>query len=176
VSVQAFQNLFGVLALAAMAGAIVLLVAALLRKRSTLAASIVEPFAQAALPLAWLVALVATAGSLYFSEVAGYLPCNLCWYQRIAMYPLSLLLGIAVLRKDRAIKFYAVPLAAAGACISLYHFLYEHFPELDTGACSTTLPCTFVWFKVFGFVTLPFMALSGFCFIIVSLLLRPQED
>ena len=175
-SVQSFQNLFAVLALAAMTGAVVLLVASLLRSRSALAASIVQPFAQAALPLAWLVAATSMAGSLYFSEVANYTPCTLCWYQRIAMYPLALILGIATFRRDRAIKLYAVPLAAIGAGIALYHYLFEWFPNLDAGACSATIPCEFVWFRAFEFVSIPFMALSGFCFIIVSLLLRPQED
>lgn len=175
-SVQSFENLFAVLALAAMAGAVVLLVASLLRSRSALAAAVVQSFAEVALPLAWLVAAVATAGSLYFSEVAEFTPCTLCWYQRIAMYPLAIILGIATFRRDRAVKVYAVPLAAIGAAISLYHYLFEWFPDLDAGACSVTIPCDFVWFRAFGFVSIPFMALSGFCFIIVSLLLRPQED
>ncbi len=170
------QSFFGVLALAALAGAIVLGVASLARNRSELAESIVAPFAQAALPLAWIVAAVSMFGSLYFSERAHYVPCTLCWYQRIAMYPLAIILGIATLRRDHGIRVYAVPLAAVGAVISLYHYLYEWFPELDTGACSVSLPCTFVWFRAFGFVSLPFMALSGFSFIIVSLLLRPQES
>ena len=176
VSVAAFQNLFAVLALAALAGAVVLAVASLLRRRSALAASIVEPFAHAALPLAWIVALVSTLGSLYFSEVADFLPCTLCWYQRICMYPLALILGIAAFRRDRNVRFYAVPLAVIGFAIALYHYLLEWIPDLDAGACSVTIPCDFVWFRAFGFVSIPFMALSGFAFIIVSLLLRPQED
>lgn len=169
------QTLFAALALAALLGAVVLAVAGLLRNRSTVAASIVEPFAQAALPLAWLVALVSTLGSLYFSEVADYLPCTLCWYQRIAMYPLAVILGIATFRKDRGVKVYAVPVAAIGAGISLYHWLLERFPDIEVGACSAIVPCSAPWFTVYGSVTLAFMALSGFLFIIVSLLLTPQE-
>ena len=86
------------------------------------------------------------------------------------------MLGIAMFRRDRSIRLYAVPLAMVGAAISIYHYLFEWFPNLDTGACSLELPCSFVWFRAFGFISLPFMALSGFCFIIVTLLLRPQED
>jgi disulfide bond formation protein DsbB len=175
VTVATFQNLFAVLALAAMTGAIVLAVASLLRHRSALAASIVAPFAEAALPLAWLVALISTLGSLYFSEVADYVPCTLCWYQRIAMYPLAVVLAIAAVRRDRSIRFYAVPVAVIGAGIALYHWLVERFPDLDAGACSVTIPCTLVWFEVFGFISLPFMALCGFSFIAVALLLTPQE-
>ena len=70
--------------------------------------------------LAWVVALVATLGSLYLSEVRGYQPCILCWYQRIAMYPLSLLLGIAAFRDDLDIRRYAMPLAGIGLLTSLY--------------------------------------------------------
>ena len=68
------------------------------------------------------------AGSLYFSEVADFMPCTLCWYQRIAMYPLVLLLGIAAFRRDRAIRLYVVPLAVVGAAISIYHYLYRVVP------------------------------------------------
>jgi disulfide bond formation protein DsbB len=176
VSVESFQTFFAVLALLVLAGAVALLVLSLLRRRSALAASIVEPFAAAALPLAWLVALVSTIGSLYFSEVADYLPCTLCWYQRIAMYPMALILGIATFRRDRSVHWYAIPLASVGAAISVYHWLIERYPSLEAGGtCSAIVPCTVPWFTEFGFVTLAFMAFSGFTFIIVSLSLRPQE-
>ena len=69
------------------------------------------------------------AGSLYFSEVAHFVPCRLCWYQRIAMYPLVLLLGIATLRRDVGIRLYAIPLAAIGAAVSIYHVQLERFPD-----------------------------------------------
>ena len=124
----------------------------------------------AALWLAWLVAAVATAGSLYFSESAHFTPCRLCWFQRCAMYPLAVILLVAALRGDRAVRWYAVPVAAIGACISIYHYAMEWRPSLDTGACELTGPaCSFVWFREFGFVTLPFMALCGFVAIIVLL-------
>ena len=105
--------------------------------------------------LAFLVAAVATAGSLYFSEVANYVPCRLCWFQRIAMYPLAVILLIAAIRRDRAIRWYAVPLAAVGACVSIYHYLVEWHPRLEGDACDPTNPCSLVWFREFGFVTLP---------------------
>jgi disulfide bond formation protein DsbB len=176
VSVESFQTFFAVLALLVLAGAVILVVLSLLRRRSAFAASVVEPFANAALPLAWLVALGSTAGSLYFSEVADYIPCTLCWYQRIAMYPLALILGIATFRRDRAVRWYAIPLASVGALISTYHWLIERYPDLEAGGtCSAVVPCTVPWFTEFGFVTLAFMAFSGFVFIIVSLSLRTQE-
>ena len=131
-----------------------------------------------ALTLAWGVALLATAGSLYFSEIANYTPCTLCWYQRIAMYPLVLILGIAIVRRDIGVRIYAIPLAAVGAAIAGYHDLLEWFPQIDTGACSAVIPCTQVWFREFGFVSLPLLALIAFSLVIVFLLipLRQSDD
>ncbi len=82
--------------------------------------------------------LLATAGSLYFSEVAGFEPCTLCWYQRIAMYPLVVILGVAAARRERSGAVYAAALAAIGALISPYHIALEWVPALDTGACDAT--------------------------------------
>lgn len=124
-----------------------------------------------ALTAAWGVALMATAGSLYFSESANYTPCTLCWYQRIAMYPLVLILGIAIVRRDTAVRIYAIPVALVGAAIASYHYLLEWFPEIDTGACSAVIPCTQVWFREFGFVSLPLLALVAFGLIITFLLI-----
>jgi disulfide bond formation protein DsbB len=111
-----------------------------------------------------LIAVVAStsmAGSLYFSEVANYVPCTLCWYQRIAMYSLAVVAAVAAARGERSTAYF-VALAAPGAAIALYHWLLERFPDLDAGACSAEVPCTAVWFEEFGFVTLSFMALAGF--------------
>jgi len=107
------------------------------------------------------IASAATAGSLYFSEVTGYVPCTLCWYQRILMYPIALVSLTAVLRRETPFAYIGV-LAAVGAPISLYHWLLERFPDMDAGVCSATTPCTLVWFEELGFITLPFMALVAF--------------
>jgi disulfide bond formation protein DsbB len=118
------------------------------------------------------VAAAATLGSLYYSEIAHYVPCDYCWYQRIAMYPLALILGIAAFRDDRSITRYAVPLAAAGGLISGYHYLIQQFPDLSTGSCSAAAPCTATWVWEFGFVSIPFMALSCFAAIVALLSIR----
>ena len=83
------------------------------------------------------------------------------------MYPLAVILIIAAVRRDSKIGWYAAPLAAIGGSISIYHWLLERFPNLDSGACEVTVPCEFVWFENFGFVTLPFMAFTGFLAVIV---------
>jgi len=131
-----------------------------------------------ALTAAWGVATLATAGSLFFSESAHYTPCTLCWYQRIAMYPLVPILRIAAVRRDTGVRIYAIPLAAVGAVISTYHYLLEWYPALDYGACSAGIPCTQVWFREFGFVSLPLLALIAFALVITFLLvpLRSSDD
>lgn len=115
--------------------------------------------------VAWLVAAVATSGSLYFSEVADFLPCRLCWIQRACMYPLVVLLLVPRLRRV------AVVLASVGAVVATYHVLIERFPSIETsGTCDPDVPCSLVWFERLGVITLPFMALSGFVLIITLLL------
>jgi disulfide bond formation protein DsbB len=157
-------------------GALVLLVAA---RRSPAAAALkgeVREFLRIyALPVAWLVALTATLGSLYYSEVANFVPCKLCWYQRIAMYPLVVILGIAAIRRDIHVRRYVVPVAGVGAAIAIFHYGLQRFPELTSAACDPTAPCTSTWVWQFHFISIPYMALSGFALIATLLLLAPGQ-
>ena len=125
---------------------------------------------EAALPLAAAVAVVATGGSLYLSEVAGYIPCALCWYQRIAMYPLVIVVGVAAVRRDLDVWSTAVPLAVIGAGIAAWHVAVERLPHLGSGVCDPTAPCTILWVEEFGFLTTPTMALIGFITIALLIL------
>ena len=128
--------------------------------------------------LAFAVAAASMVGSLYFSEVAEYVPCKLCWYQRIAMYSLAVILLVAAIKRDRGVTKYALPLAIIGAGISTYHYLLEWFPSIETDVCSIDVPCTTIWFREFGFATLSFMALSGFSLIIalmITLQVRKEQ-
>jgi disulfide bond formation protein DsbB len=120
--------------------------------------------------LALVVATVATSGSLYLSEVAHFTPCVLCWYQRVAMYPMVVLLAVAVRRGDD-ISPYALVLAAIGGTISSYHMLVERFPSLETDACDPANPCSLIWTERFGYLTIPTMALSAFALIATLMLL-----
>ena len=160
--VEAAQLFFTLLALVALGGAVTVVVARLLAPRGGLVAAIDE----AALWIAFLIAATATAGSLYFSEVADFVPCRLCWFQRIAMYPLAVILLVAAIRRDRGVRWYVVPVAAIGAIISTYHYVIEWQPELEGGACGIGPSCAAFWFRELGFVTLAFMALCGFLAII----------
>jgi disulfide bond formation protein DsbB len=127
------------------------------------------------LPLAAAVAGTAMIGSLYFSEVANYEPCTLCWYQRIVMYPSAIMLAIAAWRRDLGVRVYLLPLLAIGGVVATYHYLLERFPDtLETSVCSVGIPCSAVWFEQFGFITLPLMALVGFC-TIAGLLVIPAS-
>lgn len=121
--------------------------------------------------LAWLMALIAMVGSLYYSQVAGFLPCEYCWYQRIAMYPIVLLLGIALLKKDRGIRPYVYGLAIPGGLISTYHYLVERFPDLQVGECNLCIPCSVAWFMKFDLVSIAFMAFVCFAVIVTVLAL-----
>ncbi len=115
--------------------------------------------------LAWGVAAVATIGSLYFSEIADYLPCRLCWFQRIAMYPLAVVLLVGALLRDRRVTLYAAAFPLIGAAFSIYHIYIEVNPEAESAACRAGVPCSTRWIDEFGYVTIPVMALSGFALI-----------
>lgn len=112
----------------------------------------------------WLaagVATLATLGSLYFSEVADFVPCTLCWYQRIAMYPLVPLLLLAAWRRDRRAALYGLTIATVGAAIAVYHYQLEWFPR-ESPVCTQGVPCSTIWFKLMGFATIPYLALVAF--------------
>jgi disulfide bond formation protein DsbB len=160
---------FALLALACNAFVLVTGVAWLLRARvPEFWENIVDTFGPSALALGAAIAIVATAGSLYLSEGAHFLPCRLCWYQRIGMYPLAVIMLIAALRRDTKVWPYGLGLALPALAISIYHVLVEHFPSLE-GACEVTNPCSIVWARHFGVVTIPYMAGSGFAAISVAL-------
>lgn len=132
---------------------------------------------QYGLYFAWIVSLVATVGSLYFSEIALYEPCKLCWFQRIFMYPLIVLLGIASYRDDRKIIPYVLPLSIIGGSISLYHYLLQKVPALKPFTpCTRGVPCTGDYINWFGFVTIPFLALTAFVLITWFLLMARMAE
>jgi Disulfide bond formation protein DsbB len=179
VDVEAFQLFFTLLALLALGAAAFVIVVRVLPRRAPTVATVAGAVDDAALWIAFLVAAIATAGSLYFSEVADFAPCQLCWFQRIAMYPLALILLVAAIRRDRSVRWYAGPLAAGGVIISTYHYLVEWEVVDEGGACGFGPPCAVPWFRELGFVTLAFMALCGFVAILALVVpspTTPQEQ
>ncbi|REJ77954.1 MAG: disulfide bond formation protein B [Acidobacteria bacterium] len=128
--------------------------------------------------IAWTVALVGTVGSLFFSEVMDLPPCDLCWYQRIAMYPLVVILGIGIVTRDRRMKTYAMPFSLTGLAISVYHnLLYYGFISQALTPCSEGVPCTAKQLELAGFITIPLMGLAAFLVITLCLFVyRNIED
>jgi len=172
-NVQSFSFFFAVLAMACWVGALAIVIGGLVRRFGNPEAfgELRAQIGRIALPLAWVVAAVTTLGSLYYSKVQGYVPCELCWYQRICLYPWSVILGIAAWRRDAAIKVYAIPVLCLSVVISVYHSWIQWFPPTSgTSFCTVDAPCTTKFVNEFDFVTLPFMALSAAVFMIALLL------
>jgi disulfide bond formation protein DsbB len=169
-SVKLATNFFLALTLvvdAVLVVAVVLAVAALVsRGARAQVRALATAIAPQGVVLAWIVALVTTLGSLYYSEHAGFVPCELCWYQRIVMYPLVIVLGVAWLRRDAKVWITVLVFVVVGAPLSLYHWLVERVPAFaESSSCSLTVPCTAPWFEKLGFVTLAWMAMSSFLLI-----------
>ena len=130
----------------------------------------------ACLLMAWLIALVSTLGALFFSGVMGLEPCVLCWYQRIAMFPLVLILGMGVFSQDTRSVKYALPLAALGWLVALYHcLLYGGFIPQGLQPCGKGNSCAAQKLELVGFITIPLLSLLAFTCIVV-LLLAAKKD
>ena len=128
--------------------------------------------------LALIVSLTATLGSLYFSEIAGYEPCKLCWYQRILMYPQVLLLSVSILRREFFIKWHLTGLSILGAVIAAYHY-YLQWGGNPLVPCSTvgySVDCAKTFILEFGFISIPFMALTAFLLITLLMLFSPDQS
>lgn len=168
---------FSLLALTALTGTVLLTVLLVSARRDPegQAAVLLDDVAPAALPLAAVVAATSMFGSLYFSEVLLFEPCKLCWYQRIAMYPLAPLLGIAAVRRDLHIRPYAWILSGSGALIAAYHYTIQWFPDLEATSCAADNPCSAFFVREFGFVSIPFMALCGFLAITVLVAVAARD-
>jgi disulfide bond formation protein DsbB len=121
--------------------------------------------------IVWVIAALSMIGSLYFQYVLQLPPCVLCWYQRIAMYPIALLLPIAIIRGDRSIARYLLPLSIVGLVIAIYHnLLYYHVLPESIAPCTTGISCTTRQIELFGFITIPLLSLSSFIIITAALL------
>lgn len=156
---------FALLSLVALAGAAVALTAPAFPRWRAAAAGSLGDFA---LPAAATAAAVATLGSLFMSEAAGFVPCRLCWVQRGFMYPLAVLLLAGLIWRWTWAWAAALPLAAAGAGVAVFHYGEQRGWFGGSEAfCDAAVPCTDIWVDTFGFITIPFMAFAGFAFIAV---------
>ena len=144
--------------------------------RKNISNPVISFFSRNGLFFALIIAVAATAGSLFYSEIAGYEPCKLCWFQRIFMYPLVILIGLAFIKKDLKFVMYPSVLAGIGAAISLYHN-YVYYGGISLFPCDPfdlETSCTKVLVMEFGYITIPLMALTAF--LLILLFLNAQRE
>ncbi|KKI92454.1 2-oxoglutarate dehydrogenase [Bacillus sp. SA1-12] len=127
--------------------------------------------------ISWIASLLATLGSLFFSEVLHFIPCTLCWYQRILMYPLTFLLGIAFYNNDRNVYKYVLPFSILGMIISAYHYSLQKIPFVQKfEMCTSGVPCSGEYINLLGFITIPFLAFIAFLIITVMMVLLRKKS
>ncbi|PEW07815.1 disulfide bond formation protein B [Bacillus cereus] len=126
--------------------------------------------------IAWMIATSAMLISLVFREWMKLPPCDLCWYQRMAMYPLVLILGIGMYRKDPYVSTYAFPFACIGLLIAIYQITIQVFPTNEMKICSVGVSCTEDYLNMFGFISIPMLSFIGFLAIIILLYIKPDRE
>ena len=128
---------------------------------------------------AFVVAAIATGGSLFYSQIAGFIPCEFCWFQRMMMYPLSILTLLIAARGDNRAARYLLPLPVVGAGTSIYHMLLEHHVIKEPGACTLTgggCGTNWIFKENFGYLTIPTLALTAFLLLIGFLVLASTGE
>lgn len=125
--------------------------------------------------LGLIISIISTAGTLYFSEILKFTPCELCWYQRIFMYPLVVIFSISIWKKDKNVAFFALPLSILGLIISIYHNLlyFKIIPE-SIQPCTIGASCTAKQIEWFGFITIPFLSFLSFLTITILMLIHEK--
>lgn len=125
----------------------------------------------------FLISLIATLGSLFFSEIMNFVPCSLCWYQRIFMYPLVFIFLINLLYPDRSVFKYSFPLVIIGLVISIYHnlLILKIIPE-NLSPCVSGVPCSVDYLNYFGFITIPLLSFMAFLIIFILLTLYKKQN
>ncbi|MDR1615384.1 MAG: disulfide bond formation protein B [Campylobacteraceae bacterium] len=121
---------------------------------------------------AWVIALTATLGSLFFSQIMGFPPCTMCWYQRICMYPLVIIFLIGLIRYDKNAALYAAPLVVIGWGWAFYHtLLVLDIVTEELAPCMLGVPCSTRYLNWFGFLDIPMLSLAAFTLIGISLVI-----
>lgn len=130
---------------------------------------VIDFFVKHAFILAFIVAVTATTGSLFYSEIAGYEPCKLCWYQRIFMYPQAILFGLSLWKKDKGIIDYSIILSVIGALIAGYHYLLQLgiAPSVPCSAVGYSVLCSKRFVLQYGYITIPLMAFTAFLLLLL---------
>ncbi|MDH3518535.1 MAG: disulfide bond formation protein B [Acidimicrobiia bacterium] len=168
-NVNVYNRFASLLALLALATAVLLLIPGVRRFAKETGADAVFPW------VALTVAVLSTAGSLTYAIAYDFTPCELCWYQRITMYPLVVILGVGAYLKE-SVRRFALPLTITGMGLAIYHYLLQTFPNMTSSVCSVDVPCNSKYVNEFGFISIPFMALCGFIAITALLLSHRYEE
>ena len=126
---------------------------------------------------AWLTALISTLFALYLGEIQHWPICQLCWYQRTCLFPLTIILGIAAYHDDHNITLYAMPLACLSLIFASYQYIEQHFSSLaNIGFCAQGPSCQAIHFKLLGFITLPLLSAIGSSLILILLFLNRKTS
>lgn len=127
--------------------------------------------------LAWVGTIISLVGSLYASEALGWVPCKLCWYQRILMYPLVLILPVGIINKDKNSAYYVLPFSLLGMVVAGYQYLLQIgiIPE-SLAPCVTGISCTTRYINLFGFVSLALLSFISFAFVTVCMLIYQKAN
>lgn len=165
---ETVNNILAVLTVVAQLGVGFLLVSYFLYRKDTERPAFLKLVESKAMLIAFVVVLVAVSGSLFYSEVAGYEPCKLCWLQRIFLYPQLLLLGMAMKKKDKGMRDYSLVLSVIGAIIAAYHYYIQlgGNPLIPCSTVGYSVSCAERFVMSFGYITIPMMALSAFLLMI----------
>lgn len=168
-AVALINQLLAILTVIGQAGALVIVLALVRRKHSAWAEKLLRQIRARWLLFSFIIVLGAFFGSLFYSEIAGFPPCSLCWYQRIFIYPQIILLGGALLWRDRAIARYILPLSIIGTVIALYnsYLQYGGSPLIPCGTDPTAIDCAQRLIFEFGYITLPLMSLTAFILLVL---------
>ena len=127
--------------------------------------------------LGWLNACISTLGSLFFSYVMEFAPCVLCWYQRICLFPLVIILARGLFPLDRHVIKYALPLAALGWLLAAYHnLLYAELIPADMQPCGRGISCTEEHIELFGFLSIPLLSLISFTTLVSILIILQRRS
>jgi disulfide bond formation protein DsbB len=166
---EAVQMFSALLAVAAIGWSLLLVWAIFMGSKGETGRAVLQVARDNAMRLSLLLAGASMVGSLYFSEVAHYAPCKLCWYQRVCMYSVAVISLVAVIRRERSAAPYVLTLSLVGLVVSTYHYVVEWFPQLESRVCAVDVPCTTIWFRELGFLTMPSMAGIAFIAIILTM-------
>lgn len=131
---------------------------------------------QTAMYVALIIAIGGMAGSLYFSEILHWVPCKLCWFQRIALYPLVPIIATGIFQRDQKVTNYVLPLSIIGGAIAFYHNLLQYNVLSETvSSCSGGVSCTTEYLSIFGFITIPLLSFLAFA-LITGIMLAARKN